>query len=45
MENWGIKVKRLREELHITQEDLERKSGIKRSYISRIELGVDSQGK
>ena len=39
MENWGIKVKRLREELHITQEDLERKSGIKRSYISRIELG------
>lgn len=39
MENWGIKVKRLREELHLTQDELETKSGVKRSYISRIELG------
>lgn len=39
MENWGIKVRKLREDLHITQEELEKKSGVKRSYISRIELG------
>lgn len=39
MANWGLIIKRLREEQGITQEDLARLSGLKRSHISRIELG------
>jgi transcriptional regulator with XRE-family HTH domain len=38
MENWGKKVKRLREALHLTQDELANKSGVGRSYLSRIEL-------
>ena len=37
--NWGIIVKKLREERHLSQEELADKSGIGRPHLSHIELG------
>jgi transcriptional regulator with XRE-family HTH domain len=39
LDNWGFKIKRLRESKHLTQEELADKAGIGRSRLSRIELG------
>ncbi|HUU64660.1 MAG TPA: helix-turn-helix transcriptional regulator [Dehalococcoidales bacterium] len=38
--NWGYYIKKLRLEARMTQSELERKSGLKRSHISNIERGV-----
>lgn len=37
--NWGFKVKALREKMGMIQTELADKSGLKRSHLSRIELG------
>lgn len=39
MENWGFKIKYLREQRHWTQDDLEEKSGVSRETIAQIETG------
>lgn len=38
--NWGYYIKRLREEAGLTQHQLAEKAGMKRSHISRIEMGA-----
>lgn len=38
-ENWGLVIKRLREEHHITQGELAKSAGVSRSTISLIEIG------
>jgi len=37
--NWGLRIKQLREERHLTQGELAERSGISRSYLSQIEIG------
>ena len=37
--NWGLYVKRLREERGMTQGELSRQSGVSRGHLSRIEIG------
>ncbi|MCL2150199.1 MAG: XRE family transcriptional regulator [Dehalococcoidia bacterium] len=37
--NWGFTIKALREERGLTQEELSAKSGVKRGYISKAEIG------
>ena len=39
-ENWGLVIRRLREERGLTQSELGRKSGLRPSHISRIEAGA-----
>jgi len=39
MVNWGHRIKQLREERHLTQDELSDLSGVTRTLISRIEMG------
>jgi len=38
----GVKIKTLRKQRKLTQEDLEFESGVDRSFISRIERGINN---
>jgi len=39
MSNLGSKIRQIRVSKHLTQEQMERKTGIKREYLSKIETG------
>lgn len=38
--DWASFVRKLREQLHLTQEDFGRRVGVSKGYVSRLESGV-----
>ncbi len=40
MNNWGLKLKEIREQKKLTQEELSKSSGVGRGYIAKIETGL-----